>query len=294
MAKTTQADDYKETSYSATAQLVTASFIYKVAAFVDDKGVTNATSYQLKKDDKVKITKKSTTGFYEITSDNSTNHSGWISMQVVNILNSKGKVTDYANKKSVEYLTSVSDIKAYKEVLTADLALNAISLDRLSADDKLSAASAKKVLLKNLNGIHGVPYQFMESVDMRHDSTLSIGRKYTERILSKMPLLLMTPGSPDFLSNYSTKEKDAIVDKLVNGTKGVSTSNLKKILNTSGRYYTFKFNYSDYYGYVNGMLHMCAIYLGIQNEYHGNGYGKGYCKKLGEFRWENAVNHELR
>ena len=44
------------------------------------------------------------------------------------------------------------------------------------------------LIVSNLNGIYGIPYQFMESVDPRIGDSV-MGRKYSERIISKMPLL---------------------------------------------------------------------------------------------------------
>lgn len=278
------------TTYSATGKLVTDTLLYHVDGFQNDNGVSASKGVIVKKGESVKILAKSNTGWYFISSENSTKVSGWIPQSVVNI--TKGnKVIEYADKESVEYNAAKNYADLFKSALTEIKTdeFDEVSYDILIKDDSLSAKSAKKILVKNLNGIHGVPYQFMDTVDRRYDSDTSLGRKYVERILSKMPLLLMTPGEPDFLPSYSKEEKNVILGALL-GDK----TDLDKILNTSGRYYTFKFNYAEYYEYVNSMLQMCAIYLGIQDKYHGNGYNKGYRQTLGSFRWEKAVNSELR
>ena len=56
------------------------------------------------------------------------------------------------------------------------------------------------LMTHNLNGIYGLPYQFMTNVDPVLTGT-QFGRKYAERIISKMPLLLVTPGKVRFMSN---------------------------------------------------------------------------------------------
>ena len=67
----------------------------------------------------------------------------------------------------------------------------------------------------------GAPYQFMPSVDSRiikdnetntNNNVQRFGRKYYEKIVSRMPLLLMSPGSSKFMPQISNKKKriDAI------------------------------------------------------------------------------------
>lgn len=84
---------------------------------------------------------------------------------------------------------------------------------------------ADSLLVNNLSGIYGIPYQFPESVDPRPDSKSSFGSIYAERIITRMPLLMMSPGKVDFMSSYKTGEKKAVLDVLLNDGDGASDIN---------------------------------------------------------------------
>lgn len=176
---------------------------------------------------------------------------------------------------------------------------------------------AEKLMVQNLQGIHGIPYQFLPAVDYRLTNKVSIGRKYAERIVMKMPLVLFSPGRPDFGASFSKKDKKNIVQALLSTTigKGVKKGTLNKIIKGEGRYYTFTFDYKDYYQYVDKSLRYCAVMMGIGGVTHATyGYvksngivsnvwaqlgGKGIPKKkkkqkLKSFRWSNFVNSNLK
>ena len=55
-----------------------------------------------------------------------------------------------------------------------------------------------KMLSTKTNGIEALPYQFMDTVDPRIDGT-DVGRKYAEKIFSRLPLLFLTPCEPLFM-----------------------------------------------------------------------------------------------
>lgn len=285
-----------EEAFSSKAVLVTTEFIYKISNTLDSKGISTSTTKSLKKGDKVTITKKSSTGFYYINSSNPAGIAGWIHIHAVNLADKDGKLSTKISKDKVEVVEAINkSVNEYTSSLkhVKEISLTAANYEALIANQADSVKGANKILYKNLNGIHGVPYQFMDTVDRRTDPKNSIGRRYAERIVSKMPLLLLTPGRPDFLPSFNKTERNHIKDALINGL-GKLGGNLETILTTSGRYYTFKFDYAEYYKYVNSLLRMCAIYLGVHKRQHGNGYGKGYHKALGSFEWQKALNRELR
>ena len=69
--------------------------------------------------------------------------------------------------------------------------------------------------LSSIRGIHGFPYQFMDSVDQKlsnFDSGINFpyGRRFTEKIVNRMPLLLLAPGRPSFMDGYKKSEKGAV------------------------------------------------------------------------------------
>lgn len=144
--------------------------------------------------------------------------------------------------------------------------------------------NGKDLLTKDLNGIYGIPYQFMETVDRRLPKS-DIGQVYADRLVSRMPLLLLTPGKVNFMRDYKSKLTAAqtlmsIVDK-------VNPLELDEAVNGVGRYYTFDFDYVNYYGCVNQMIAAGAKFLGIQ-DVKVNVTGKW--QKLGSINWAKAGN----
>lgn len=139
------------------------------------------------------------------------------------------------------------------------------------------------LFLKNVRGIHGMPYQYMASVDTRlRDSVF--GRKYAEKIVSKMPLLLITPGKPKFMKDFSTAEKEDVFKYVAGkGDKSVIDALIKR----EGRFYEFEFNYAEYYDCVNPTLQMIARFLGLQNV-------KLDGTPLDKYKWQNYTNSSLK
>lgn len=147
---------------------------------------------------------------------------------------------------------------------------------------------ANSLLVDNLSGIYGIPYQFPESVDPRPDSKSSFGSIYAERIITRMPLLMMSPGKVDFMSSYKTGEKKAVLDVLLNDGDGASDIN--DFLEKPGKYYTFAYDTDNYWKYVNAANHASAIYLGIGDvEIDVNGVKA----KAADFKWEKASNNKF-
>lgn len=147
---------------------------------------------------------------------------------------------------------------------------------------------ANSLLVDNLSGIYGIPYQFPESVDPRPDSKSSFGSIYAERIITRMPLLMMSPGKVDFMSSYKTGEKKAVLDVLLNDGDGASDIN--DFLEKPGKYYTFAYDTENYWKYVNAANQASAIYLGIGDvEIDVNGVKA----KAADFKWEKASNNKF-
>ena len=62
------------------------------------------------------------------------------------------------------------------------------------------------VLRSNINGIFGLPYQFMESVDPRITGT-DVGAKYAEKIIARWPLLFLTPCKQVFMKDFDQTDQ---------------------------------------------------------------------------------------
>ena len=179
----------------------------------------------------------------------------------------KQKVTDYTNtvKKS-----EASAIKG----LT----------DFISTPDTL----ANNLPVKTPIGIYGIPYQFSENVDSKLDGT-TFGQYYADRVISRMPLLVLSPGKVSFMKASSDSDRATVIQQLVNSFNGAD-SDLTSFLTTPGKYYTFEYNADDYWEYVNTMNQACATYLGIQDvKININNYEA----KLASFKWEKAVSSDF-
>lgn len=134
--------------------------------------------------------------------------------------------------------------------------------------------------------VFGMPYQWMDIADRRIPGT-NIGRTFGAKIASKIPLLILTPGLPEFLAGYSSKEKNALIQKLSGGADGISLQSLADGIIGKGKetkYYQLRFAKKEYFTYVNAMTNALAAYLGISNEY------SPYGGKIGNFDWSTLTS----
>ncbi len=161
--------------------------------------------------------------------------------------------------------------------------------------------------ISNIEGIYGCPYQFTPYADLRITSQngakstetsvmqlngKGIGRVYADKIVSRMPLILFTPGIPEFLESYTKDAKAGVLESLLNyATGSISNGDAESLVDAVGRYYTFKFDYQQYFDYVEPMLWACAKFLGIENKKVS--IGDINDKPLGTFPWRKAGNTAL-
>ena len=122
--------------------------------------------------------------------------------------------------------------------------------------------SNENYMAKSLEGIMGAPYQFMESVDRTVPST-EYGHTYADRIVSRMPLLLLSPGKVNFTRSWDSKEDAA--SALMHLVDSATPGDLSELVDKRGRYYSFDYDYATYYSYVNAMMSSGAAFLGIEN-----------------------------
>lgn len=135
---------------------------------------------------------------------------------------------------------------------------------------------------RSILGIFGIPYQFMPHIDPRIPSSADVasamsyitdyrdpGVEYADHIMSTMPLLFLSPGLPDFMTNFTKTQRRNILDLLgfSQGDQGIdsfldSTDLGKK----SGRYYTFRYAVAEYYLYCNPICRIASAYLGVNDE----------------------------
>lgn len=155
-----------------------------------------------------------------------------------------------------------------------------------SYNSKYDDATSASLFVKDMRGVIGMPYQFLSSVDPRLTDSI-YGRKYAEKIASKMPILLMSPGRPKFMKDFSSAEKKDVLKAIASG----DTSNIESLINGTGKFYSFQANYVDYYEGVNQMCRLAATLLDIGNE--AIPCGGGNCK-LSKMRWENYANDAFK
>ena len=184
------------------------------------------------------------------------------------------------NEKTIEQIRQFSEevkIELYMQYLNTEYG-DVINNDGIGDE----------LLIDNLSGIYGIPYQFSESVDPRSDSS-SFGSIYANRIISRMPLLMISPGKVDFMSNNTDGERLAVLDALI-GSENESVSGLGDFVQTPGKYYTFAYDSVNYWKYVNAMNNACAVYLGIQDVIINI---NGVSERAGDFHWEKATNNKF-
>ena len=209
------------------------------------------------------------------------NIGGWIPSSYVLIDNDENDTDKVTNISKEDQEEAVKKLKLE----------NDNQLDSYETYINENAFSDKEIadsfIVSNLNGIYGIPYQFMPSVDPRINGSI-MGRKYSEKIITKMPLLCITPGKVEFMSNYSKSEKKGVLASLISGG---SETDINNIIKNNGRYYTFAFAYDDYFNYVNGLCRTGAKFLDIHNVPINIG---GTTAKASAFDWKLALNKNLK
>lgn len=139
-----------------------------------------------------------------------------------------------------------------------------------SKDDYSGSTYAK---VKNVEGCFGLPYQFLPSADPRLgdgsiDTIDGVGFEYADRIVDRMPILLLAPGKVDFLSKQSASDKKAMIERLISyGTGGSDLIGTSELSSKNMRYFDFAYARSEYYSYVNPMCNAAARCMKVPSSY---------------------------
>ena len=132
----------------------------------------------------------------------------------------------------------------------------------------------------------GLPYQFMDTADMRIDKSKKLGRLFLYNIFAEAPILTVLPGTTEFLPSYKKDEKNVFANLWAGMNNGDSNAEnaLKDLVddNAEGRYFDFKVDYGNYIKYVNLLCRVTAILLGI-----GDLKPPGINKAYKNFDWGN-------
>lgn len=154
--------------------------------------------------------------------------------------------------------------------------------DYMYYDSKYDEQTSADLMIKNIRGVIGMPYQFLPSVDPRLTGS-SYGRKFAEKIITKMPILFLSPGRPKFMKDFSNGDKKDVLKYLLTGDGG----SIESLINGSGKFYSFESNYEDYYVGVNQMCRLAAKLLDIGDIKIPSQDGN---TRLDKYNWETYSN----
>ena len=148
------------------------------------------------------------------------------------------------------------------------------------------------VNIKSITGVFGLPYQFLPNTDPRlsqSQNSQHIGYEYAEKIVEKIPLLFLAPGKASFMTKYSKKNKENVLEKLIGLGTGTddNKNSLNDLITSDGRYYTFEYDPTRYYKFVNPMCRIAARYMNLQDVVI-NG------EHLDNINWENFTKSGIK
>lgn len=143
----------------------------------------------------------------------------------------------------------------------------------ISASDLKSLINAQQATITPdsiNNRLLGLPYQFLDTADMRIDKNNDMGRLFCYNIFAEAPILTILPGTTKFLPDYKKSEKEIfgnLWEGMNNGDANAESA-LKNLIddNSESRYFDFEPDYGSYIKYVNLMCRVTAILLGIGDE----------------------------
>lgn len=140
--------------------------------------------------------------------------------------------------------------------------------------DNLTAAKKDKgINYANARLLFGAPYQFLPTTDCRFsgggfsDDVEQAGYEFVDKILSRMPLLYITPGNTSFMGNSTEDARTMLLTNLGESIGETAETALESMLSDyNGKLYTLNPAYTEYFNYVNPMCRAGAIFLGIQDK----------------------------
>ena len=258
--------------------------------------ISNIITLYRKDDDDIKATKMSSNGYYyipdcdgwalksnfTITKAKNTSTSKKITYEQKKEMQEKAKKESKEKKEQDKYLKEQEN--TYSEYLRSNYGYD--------SNGKFSISAQKSLLTNNINGIFGMPYQFASHIDMTLPDT-NFGAIYAEKIVQHMPLLMICPGKATFMRKFKKTDQAKFLSRLIGIASGENSGsdNIQSTLKKSGRYFTFQFDYAEYYKYVNGMVRSGAAYLNLQNVKVTIGEKTS---KLGSLDWSTAVNDSFK
>lgn len=190
--------------------------------------------------------------------------------------------------------TAKEKVQKEKEEIETQNAISAFldTLVTVDSDDSLvsdGGTGDNDFDIIDVSGIWGMPYQFPATVDPKVTGT-QFGQYFTDRVISRMPLLVLSPGKVEFMAKSDALSTE-FIQSVIGLVGGGQDTPLESYLSKPGKYYSFTYDNASYWDYVNTMNMASAIMLGIGDvEVTYN----GYTSTLKNFYWEKATNTKFK
>ena len=199
---------------------------------------------------------------------------------------------DQSNDKWTDVSASAVQNEAQKVSLsnTLDETAEEISGNWNTFDDMVSNMGTK-----NMRSVFGMPYQFLPQVDQRidgSDNPGSFGRKFAQKIVSRMPILILQAGIPEFMKGYTEEQKKSLSNQLAEfGSELTDGKDIEGMVTSAGRYYTLKVQPKQYFNVVNKQCWAMANLLGLDKvKIDVGGQSSGGAVPLGQVNWWEVTN----
>lgn len=201
-----------------------------------------------------------------------------------NTVDDRDKSRGNPDSEGIEYaLSNTYDVN--DSMTEDDISVTAKSIGDLSLKDATA-------FLRDPKGVFGMPYQYLESNDYPIEGS-TFGSMYTEKIIQHLPVLLLSPGRPNFMSDYSSGTAKGMLTRMLDGS-GADMPSLEAILGEeTGKFYSFDYKYIEYFNYVNPICHLMAQYLRIASE--DSPTAKGILgASLGDYDWKKYASESFK
>ena len=263
----------------------------------------------LKKGSKVTFTRKyqqnkNASVYMHYSSTEVSPSSGWVkyeaSKYTVGTKSGNMEVTANNTKAAVNSTTSktvVSNADQYNTVLETSGIFteedsNYLDVSSGATTDYIDNIQVADLITDKMQGIMCAPYHFMSIADRRVPGS-NFGRKYAEKIVSRMPLLFLTPGRPAFMSDFTKDDAENVLKEIAgSGAIKSGLTAYKEFLNDNGKFYSFDFRFEEYFRYVNPILQIMSKLMGV-NDVTAQLNSK-YSTKLGSADWSKALSDDFR
>lgn len=171
--------------------------------------------------------------------------------------------------------------------------------DGYRTPDAYSSGIQGNIPIGNMAFVHGLPFQYTEITDRRNKlgGEDFYGRSYARDILANLPIMIVTPGKPVFMTNVTNGTTlnlasvaqavgsgiGAVVDFLapslndgIDAASAVLNGDAEALSDMNGdyQYYSLQVDTTGYFNYVDSMCKTAASIMGLgRRSIDGSGHG---------------------